>query len=84
MSILYVKNNTLDNMKEFTKFFARRYSAVNCDDGQHLPHQMQYTNNERHKSLNTQCSMNPSGILNSFFNERTKNHRARSPTRKYA
>lgn len=80
---LICKNRIFDKMKEFAKFFARRYSAVNCDDDQNLPQQMQNANNDRHKSLNAQRSMNPSGILNSFFNERTNNHRARSPTRKY-
>lgn len=85
-------------MKEFAKYFARRYSAVNCDDEhfQHLHQPEQVTvvaglQNvcssipplERHKSLQAQRSMNPAGILKSFFNERKQNHRARSPTCKY-
>lgn len=85
-------------MKEFAKYFARRYSAVNCDGDQHhhdnSHHQVtgvaglqnvisSTTPMERHKSLQAQRSMNPSGILNTFFNKRKKNHRARSPTCKY-
>ncbi|XP_023291780.2 scavenger receptor class B member 1 isoform X1 [Lucilia cuprina] len=76
-------------MKEFGKFFSRRYSAVNCEDNNThqqvtvvagLQNVTTNTQLERHKSLQAQRSMNPAGILKSFFNERKKNHRARSPT----
>lgn len=83
-------------MKEFTQFFARRYSVVNSDDDQHNHHQQQVTgvatlqnvtplspNDKQHKSLKAKHSMNPSGILNTFFNERSHNNKARSPTCKY-
>lgn len=78
-------------MKELNNLFARRYSSVNCEDDQYQPaagagflqNAIAMNPAERHKSLQPRRSVNPSGILSSFFNERKKNHRARSPTCKY-
>lgn len=74
-------------MKEFAKFFARRYSAVHADDDQQLQAngavavnlQSATANIDRRKSLKAKHSVNASGILNSFFNERTISKRSRSP-----
>lgn len=74
-------------MKEFAKYLARRYSVVNADDDEAMTNNLSQhhgenatNSSEKHKSLRTKHSVNTSGILNSFFNERRNSNRGRSPT----
>lgn len=72
-------------MKEFAKYLARRYSAVNAEDvdavsnNQHHHVDNVLATGEKRKSLRARRSVNASGILNSFFNERSSTKSARSP-----
>lgn len=81
-------------MKEYEKFCKRQYNSVHNtdDDAMAMMKQQQATGQlatlqraalddekQRRKSLKANRSMNPAGILSSFFNERRSNSGGRSP-----